>query len=182
MINGLQLGADDYVTKPFDPEILRTKIDSMLQNRRRLSKYYLAKAIAMVQGKNEEITIKEEIATKEQATHQEPAEINADEQLFIKRATQLVIENISDEDFDINKLCREMAMSRTLFYGKLKNLTGQTPQDFIRLLRLEHAATLLRQGQPVTEASLHSGFSNAKYFSTIFKKHFGVSPSQYNQK
>ena len=182
MINGLQLGADDYVTKPFDPEILRTKIDSMLQNRRRLSKYYLAKAIAMVQGKNEEITIKEEIATKEQATHQETAEINADEQLFIKRATQLVIENISDEDFDINKLCREMAMSRTLFYGKLKNLTGQTPQDFIRLLRLEHAATLLRQGQPVTEASLHSGFTNAKYFSTIFKKHFGVSPSQYNQK
>ena len=128
------------------------------------------------------ITIKEEIATKEEATHQETAEINADEQLFIKRATQLVIENISDEDFDINKLCREMAMSRTLFYGKLKNLTGQTPQDFIRLLRLEHAATLLRQGQPVTEASLHSGFSNAKYFSTIFKKHFGVSPSQYNQK
>ena len=182
MINGLQLGADDYVTKPFDPEILRTKIDSMLQNRRRLSKYYLAKAIAMVQGKNEEIAIKEEIATKEEATHQETAEINADEQLFIKRATQLVIENISDEDFDINKLCREMAMSRTLFYGKLKNLTGQTPQDFIRLLRLEHAATLLRQGQPVTEASLHSGFSNAKYFSTIFKKHFGVSPSQYNQK
>ena len=182
MINGLQLGADDYVTKPFDPEILRTKIDSMLQNRRRLSKYYLAKAIAMVQGKNEEIAIKEEIATKEQATHQETAEINADDQQFIKRATQLVIENISDEDFDINKLCREMAMSRTLFYGKLKNLTGQTPQDFIRLLRLEHAATLLRQGQPVTEASLHSGFSNAKYFSTIFKKHFGVSPSQYNQK
>lgn len=182
MINGLQLGADDYVTKPFDPEILRTKIDSMLQNRRRLSKYYLAKAIAMVQGKNEEIAVKEEIATKEEATNQKTAEINADDQQFIKRATQLVIENISDEDFDINKLCREMAMSRTLFYGKLKNLTGQTPQDFIRLLRLEHAATLLRQGQPVTEASLHSGFSNAKYFSTIFKKHFGVSPSQYNQK
>ena len=182
MINGLQLGADDYVTKPFDPEILRTKIDSMLQNRRRLSKYYLDKAIAMVQGKTQEASIKEETTTKEEATTQEPAEINADDQQFINRATQLVIDNISDEDFDINKLCREMAMSRTLFYGKLKNLTGKTPQDFIRLLRLEHAATLLRQGQSVIEASSQSGFSNAKYFSTIFKKHFGISPSQYNQK
>ena len=182
MINGLQLGADDYVTKPFDPEILRTKIDSMLQNRRRLSKYYLDKAIAMVQGKTQEVSIKEETTTKEEATTQEPAEINADDQQFINRATQLVIDNISDEDFDINKLCREMAMSRTLFYGKLKNLTGKTPQDFIRLLRLEHAATLLRQGQSVIEASSQSGFSNAKYFSTIFKKHFGISPSQYNQK
>ena len=182
MINGLQLGADDYITKPFDPEILRTKIDSMLQNRRRLSKYYLAKAIAMVQGKTQEVSIKEETTTKEEATTQEPAEINADDQQFINRATQLVIDNISDEDFDINKLCREMAMSRTLFYGKLKNLTGKTPQDFIRLLRLEHAATLLRQGQSVIEASSQSGFSNAKYFSTIFKKHFGISPSQYNQK
>lgn len=75
MINGLQLGADDYVTKPFDPEILRTKIDSMLQNRRRLSKYYLDKAIAMVQGKNQEVPIKEETTTKEEATTQEPAEI-----------------------------------------------------------------------------------------------------------
>ena len=91
----------------------------------------------------------------------------------------MVLDHISDNTFTIDRLCREMAMSRTLFYGRLKTLTGQSPQDFIRLLRLERAATLLRDGVPVLDVSIRTGFVNAKYFSTVFKKHFGVSPSKY---
>jgi AraC-like DNA-binding protein len=72
-----------------------------------------------------------------------------------------------------------MAMSRTLFYIKLKSYTGKSPQDFIRVIRLERAVTLLRNGQSVTDTATLTGFENAKYFSTVFKKYFGVSPSKF---
>ena len=98
---------------------------------------------------------------------------------FIEKVTKLVIDNLSDSDFNIDQLCREMAMSRTLFYLRLKSYTGKSPQDFIRVIRLERAASLLRNGRPVTEAAVLTGFDNPKYFSTVFKKYFGVSPSKY---
>jgi len=70
-------------------------------------------------------------------------------------------------------------MSRTLFYLKLKTYTGKSPQDFIRIIRLERAASLLRGGRSVMETATLAGFDNPKYFSTVFKKYFGVSPSKY---
>ena len=98
---------------------------------------------------------------------------------FIARVTKLVVDNLSDTDFNIDRLCRELAMSRTLFYLKLKTYTGKSPQDFIRIIRLERAAALLRNGNSVTDAAALAGFENPKYFSTVFKKYFGVSPSKY---
>lgn len=98
---------------------------------------------------------------------------------FISQATKLVVDNISDSTFTIDRLCREMAMSRTLFYVKLKSYTGKSPQDFIRIIRLERAAALLRSGRQVNDAAALTGFDNPKYFSTVFKKYFGVSPSKY---
>lgn len=111
----------------------------------------------------------------EQAASQKEEESNR----FISQATKLVIDNISDSEFTIDRLCREMAMSRTLFYVKLKTYTGKSPQDFIRIIRLERAAALLRNGRQVTDVAALSGFDNPKYFSTVFKKYFGVSPSKY---
>ena len=70
-------------------------------------------------------------------------------------------------------------MSRTLFYGKLKTLTGQAPQDFVRMIRLEQAAVFLKQGDTVLDVSVKTGFVNVKYFSTVFKKYFGMPPSKY---
>lgn len=103
----------------------------------------------------------------------------AESSAFIDKATKLVMENLSDTDFNIDRLCREMAMSRTLFYIKLKSYTGKSPQDFIRIIRLERASALLRSGRSVTDTAMMTGFENAKYFSTVFKKYFGVSPSKY---
>ncbi len=100
-------------------------------------------------------------------------------ELFVDKATKLILERLSDSDFNIDQLCREMAMSRTLFYVKLKSYTGKSPQDFIRIIRLERAAVLLRNGRSVTDAAALTGFDNAKYFSTVFKKYFNVSPSKY---
>ena len=100
----------------------------------------------------------------------------------MERITEIVVSNMSNTDFSIDILCREMAMSRTLLYGRLKSLTGKAPQEFIRILCLERAADLLRQGMSVTDVADATGFINAKYFSTIFKKYFGVQPSKFIEK
>ena len=191
MIEGLGLGADDYIAKPFDATILASKIDSMLKNRHRLSQYYMERSLALVRG---EVSAKsnsskqvmdlnaadEPIETIQASDeNKEQAILNPQDQAFVEKATRLVLDNLSDTDFTIDRLCREMAMSRTLFYGKLKTLTGQGPQDFMRLIRLEQAAMFLKQGDSVLDVSVKAGFVNVKYFSTVFKKHFGVSPSKY---
>ena len=98
---------------------------------------------------------------------------------FVDKATRIILDRLSDTDFSIDQLCREMAMSRTLFYVKLKSYTGKSPQDFVRIIRMERAAALLRSGRSVTDAAALTGFDNPKYFSTVFKKYFDVSPSKY---
>ena len=109
----------------------------------------------------------------------QPSGPSGDGQDFVDKATRLIVEHLSDTGFTIDRLCSEMAMSRTLFYVKLKSYTGKSPQDFIRVIRLERAAALLRTGRSVTDAATLTGFENPKYFSTVFKKYFGVSPSKY---
>lgn len=225
MIEGLNLGADDFVAKPFDSAVLESKIESMLANRRRLADYYMRRSLSMVDGgdsrpstSGEESSAPESLKdgkkTEAQETQEnkkqekqwgkeqdgqygqdgekqegqeiengrdgQAAETNSADTEFVDRATRIVIEHIADPDFSIDMLCREMAMSRTLFYGRLKTLTGKAPQDFIRLLRLEQAAVWLRRGDTVLDVSVKTGFANVKYFSTVFKKHFGVPPSKYN--
>ena len=184
MIDGLHKGADDYIAKPFDTEILESKIETILANRRRLSKYYLGRSLRLAQKADGE-EVPEAVAHSRENTDGTvtgstgSAEMNAEDQAFVDKATRLVMENLSDTDFTIDRLCQEMAMSRTLFYGRLKTLTGQSPQDFIRLLRLERAAALLKDGNSVLDVSIKTGFANVKYFSTVFKKHFGTVPSKF---
>ena len=190
MIEGLGVGADDYIAKPFDSAILASKIASMLKNRCRLSQYYMERSLAIVRGEDSgqssqksllasEPSVPSASDKKDKSSDEKEPELDPMDQAFVEKATRLVLDNLSDTDFTIDRLCQEMAMSRTLFYGKLKTLTGQGPQDFIRLIRLELAAQYLKQGDSVLDVSVKTGFVNVKYFSTVFKKHFGVSPSKY---
>lgn len=191
MIEGLYLGADDYIAKPFDSAILASKIASMLKNRCRLSQYYMERSLAIVRGEDSgqssqksllpsEPSMSSASDEKNKSSDEKELGLNPMDQAFVEKATRLILDNLSDTDFTIDRLCREMAMSRTLFYGRLKTLTGQGPQDFIRLIRLEQAAQYLKQGDSVLDVSVKTGFVNVKYFSTVFKKHFGVSPSKYD--
>ena len=191
MIEGLDLGADDYIAKPFDSAILASKIASMLKNRCHLSQYYMERSLAIVRGEDSGQSSQKSLlpsepsmssASDEKNKSSDEKELRLDpmDQAFVEKATRLILDNLSDTDFTIGRLCREMAMSRTLFYGRLKTLTGQGPQDFIRLIRLEQAAQYLKQGDSVLDVSMKTGFVNVKYFSTVFKKHFGVSPSKYD--
>lgn len=196
VIGGLGCGADDYIAKPFNSDILRIKVSGMIANRDRLRQYLLSGAIS---GERSATTISGDESEKKDA---EVSSVTADrnpdtaelgdlavgneigtpsDREFVERATSIVRGHMADYDFDIDRLCREMAMSRTLLFGRLKSLTGKAPQDFIRLLRMETAAELLRQGLSVTEVAERTGFANVKYFSTVFKKHFGTQPSKFQQ-
>ena len=168
IVEGITKGADDYVAKPFSSEILKLKVKGLLENRNRMRNYLLKQAM-------------QQATDNKPIEREEPAEANlsVSDNQFMTKVTSLVIEKIADTEFNIDILCREMAMSRTLFYNRLKALTGKAPQEFVRLLRLERAAEMLRQGQSVNDVAEATGFVNVKYFSTVFKKHFGVQPSRY---
>lgn len=114
----------------------------------------------------------------------EPAEITItplDEKL-IKNAIKLVEENIDDSDFSVEKLSKELGISRVHLYKKLTSITGKSPIEFIRVIRLKRAAQLLRESQlTVSEISYQVGFNNPKTFSKYFKEEFDLLPSQYQQ-
>ena len=179
MADGLRKGADDYIPKPFHTDILQLKVRGLLANRERQRQWLMRHALLQVgQQPAEDVAVAVEEAKRIDETVQ-PAELSESDKIFVEQATQVVLNNISNQEFTINELCQEMAMSRTLFYGRLKSLTGKAPQEFIRLIRLQKAAELLMAGKSVADVSVETGFVNTKYFSILFKKQFGVQPSKY---
>ncbi|MDE7154002.1 MAG: response regulator [Muribaculaceae bacterium] len=178
IVNGIEKGADDYIAKPFSLDILKSKVRGMLHNRKRIREYLMRLALMRAEGEAAEVkTIT--LPTEESAGSNQSNEMPASDKAFVDKVVDIIIANMSNPEFDIEQLCREMAMSRTLFFGRLKSLTGKAPQDFIRILKLERAAELLKQKMPVAEVAVMTGFANSKYFSTVFKKHFGISPSKF---
>lgn len=160
-IEGLKTGADDYITKPFSEEILKTKLHNILSYREKL-RIKFSKGITM-----------------------DPSEITTtsrDEE-FIKKAIGVVEENISDSEFDINSFASSMAVSQSTLLRKLKAITGNPSDKFIRTIRLKRAAQFLTKSQyTVTETCYEVGFSSQKHFSTTFKKQFDMTPSEYKNK
>lgn len=160
IIKGFNAGADDYITKPFDVSILDTKIQAINKNRLLYKKKYLDRSA---------FEDSSQIAT------------NLDRE-FMKSVLDKIEENIANEDFNIDSLAQEMAMSRTVFYNKIRSLTGQSPIDIIIDVKMKKAASLLRENKyTISEVAYLTGSSNPKYFSTAFKKYYGVSPSNFIQ-
>lgn len=180
MVAGLSKGADDYISKPFTTEILQLKVQGLLENRRRQRSWLMKYALRQVEQGTVLVQPCEE-KDLENFPEEEFSNMTLSEsdRQFVEKATQVVMNYMSHLDFNISVLCREMAMSRTLFYSRLKSLTGRGPQDFIRIIRLQKAAELLKEGKGVNDVSVETGFANVKYFSILFKKHFGVQPSKY---
>jgi len=170
MMSSMECGADDFITKPFDLKLLKMKIHNYLQTRKKLQQHYMT------------VTNLQELA-KEQDTEKadEVIAINNIDTDFLNKCIKIVSDNISNTGFTINDLCREMAMSRTLIYEKLRALTNQPPNEFIRMIRLKRAKELLSlQKYTINEVAEMTGFSDTKYFSTVFKKYYGYSPSKIN--
>lgn len=162
MLEGLKIGADAYITKPFSVGILRATVKNILANRTLLSRIYNS------------------IEEKEQDL---PANCtNTLDWKFIASVKECIEKNLGDSEFNVDVLSSQLHMSRTSFFNKLKALTGYAPADYIRMIRLQHAAQLLKQGgYTVTEIADMIGFSDAKYFREVFKKYYNVSPSKYGK-
>lgn len=157
-VEGLESGADDYISKPFHLEILEAKITSLLSNRRKLQKIFSGSLIP-APG---------DIATS--ATDRE----------FIGKILNIVEGNLTDPEFGVQRLASEMCVSRSLLHKKLSAIAGMSANDFITTLRLKKAARLLLQGRlNITGVAFEVGFNDPKYFSRCFKKYFGKSPTDY---
>ncbi|WP_308760735.1 two-component regulator propeller domain-containing protein [uncultured Bacteroides sp.] len=158
-LEGLTIGADDYVTKPFNVEILILRMRKLID----LSKRRKTKSLI----------------------DPEPSEIaitSLDEKL-VENAIKYVEANIARCDLSVEELSRGLGMSRVHLYKKLLQITGKTPIEFIRVIRLKRAAQMLRESQQnVSEIAYQLGFNNPKYFSKYFKDEFGVLPSVYQER
>ena len=163
IIEGLKTGADEYIVKPFNIGILRATIANILTNRSLLRHKYANLELNDEESDTACINCSTDIDWK-----------------FISTVKKSVEDNMDNSSFTVDVLCNLLNMSRTSFYNKIKALTDQAPADYIRLIRLKRAAQLLKEQQhSITEVAEMTGFSDAKYFREVFKKHFNVSPSQY---
>jgi YesN/AraC family two-component response regulator len=158
IVEGLQTGADDYITKPFSTKILCARIKNLIDQRRQL-----------------------QLKRKRQMTLQ-PTDISAasvDDE-FYQELQEIIEKNLSDSEFNVEQLGMRLYMSRSSLYRKIMALTGETPRQFIRSYRLKRAAQLLKANfGNVTEVAVEVGFSNIAYFTQCFKKEFHQLPSTY---
>ena len=157
-IEGLKTGADAYIRKPFDIELLELKLTNIIKRRKELRKRF-----------NSEIML-------------EPSEVTvtSHDENFLKKAIEITEKNIVNPDFSVGYLVKEMSMSRSNLYIKIKELTGLTSSEFIRNIRLKKALKLFDSSDlSVKEIMYMTGFNTASYFSKCFKKQFGVVPSMY---
>ena len=160
-LQGITDGADDYITKPFDDDILVARVESLLRNRSNLRTYFL-----------DSITLKEN-------TQKVPVEY----QEILKKCIDIVEANIHKRDFTIKNFALEMGMSHRTLYTKIKIISGQTLNAFIRSVRIRRAAMLmLTEDINITQASAEVGFEDPKYFRQQFVKLFGMTPSEYIKK
>ncbi len=157
-LEGLETGADAYVIKPFNPKEIQVRVKNLVEQRRKLRERF-----------SRDITI----APKEIAV------TSADER-FLNRAMEIIEKHMSDPEFGVDMLGKEVGMSHSHLHRKIKALTNQSPVELIRSIRLKRAASLLRQKfGNVSEVAYETGFSSPAYFSDCFQKQFGKPPSEY---
>lgn len=157
-VSGFDSGADLYVTKPFSPDVIKAQIRSLLANRMRLRERFMSDACEI------DDILPESGIDKE----------------FFDKIRVIIEEKMTDPEFSVNVLARELAISRTGLFTKLKAVTGMTPNDYIRLVRLQKAASLLETSVlRVNEVCWKVGFSSRSHFTKCFQSRYGMSPSEY---
>jgi parallel beta-helix repeat protein len=159
-INGLDIGADEYIMKPFDADELKARIKNLLEQRKRLHEHFNKYGFADTEKKN----------------------ITSADQKFLTKVVSIIDENISDTSFGVEVLAEKLDVSHSLLYKKINSLTGTSPSELIKKLRLNRAGKLIESNTGnISEIALEVGFNNPSYFTECFKKQFGVAPSQYQK-
>lgn len=157
-LEGLETGADDYITKPFSPEELKLRVRNILQARTRMREKF----------------------TKTLKLEPKEVTLTSTDETFLEKAIQLVENNMDNTAFSVEDFAFEMAVSRALLFTKIKAVTDLTPNNFIKTLRMKRAAQLLKQQKlGVAEVAYQVGFRDSRYFSKTFRKQFGKTPTEY---
>lgn len=159
-IKGYQYGADFYMSKPFTPQLLKLRIENIIKH-------------------NKEVAVKlQKASSKNEAQAEE--KFSELDQLFLDRAMNIVLDNLDNADFTVLDLAEGLNISQGQLYRKLKSIVNQSTNEYIRTVRLNQAATLLRESQYyISEITYKVGFNDLKYFRSCFKKQFGQTPSDY---
>lgn len=160
---GYESGADSYLTKPFSSKLLHSRINNLLESRRRLAQQILSQT--------GNIKFEKSIAAPK---------INKLDEEFLQKVSVIIEENISNYNLDLTFLIEKIKMSQSTFYRKIKGLTGISPNEFIRKLRLKNSVKLMMTGEcNISEAAYDSGFNDIDYFRECFKKEYGMAPTEY---
>ncbi|HET8804078.1 MAG TPA: response regulator [Aequorivita sp.] len=158
-LEGMEIGADAYITKPFNSQLLKATAENLIENRRKLQQRFSQEIILMPK----DISVS-----------------SVDEQ-FLERLQKVLDQNITDSDFSIENFGVAMGVSRMQLHRKLKALTGQSASEFLRTQRLKIAAKILREKKiPISEVGYTVGFNDPSYFTKSFKKEFGKTPTEYS--
>lgn len=157
-VEGLQVGADSYIPKPFNIDHLRTRISKLIELRRKMKDKF--------EGKNE--------------IKQEDLNVKTADEKFLDKLTDIVKNKMADSDLSVEVISKEIGISRSQLQRKLKQLTNQNPSDYIKTTRLRHAAWLLStKNLTISEVTYATGFSSLSHFSNSFREYYGMSPSRY---
>lgn len=165
-VEGLETGADVYLTKPFSTRLLELQVNNLIQSREKLRTWF-----------------QHQLGSASKETIIQTISQNKTDETFLLRIVGLIEEHLDDPQFGVGMLAEKSTMSQTVLYRKIKSMTGQSINDFIKSVRLKKAARLLLQKElAVYEIAYAVGFSDRKYFSKEFKKVFGVNPTEYIEK
>lgn len=169
-IIGIELGADDYITKPFNAYYLKARIMGILQQREKLQHYY--STLLFSENREDDILAGSPVTES----------ITSNNQMFMKHLIESVDKNLGNGNLTIEDLAQETGMSRSIFFKKVKNLTGLSPVEFLKDIRMKRAAGLIKCSDlTMSQIAFHVGFNDAHYFSKCFKQKFGITPTEYRE-
>ncbi|MFR2069443.1 MAG: two-component regulator propeller domain-containing protein [Bacteroides nordii] len=173
-LEGLEYGADDYITKPFSATYLKARVENLLSQRRKLQSLYRDNLMNNTHVSS--LSTSEEAATEEEKL----PDMSPNDRKFMDKLVELMEANMDNGDLVVDDLVREVAVSRSVFFKKLKTLTGLAPIEFIKEMRINRAAQLIETGEfNMTQISYMVGINDPRYFSKCFKSKLGMTPTEY---
>ena len=199
-LEGLEYGADDYITKPFSATYLQARVENLLMQRKKLQSFYrdslmhinmsvtsgelVASTKAMAEEEKKIVSEREEEQTQLQSQQQPTIpDMSPNDRKFMDKLVELMEQNMDNGDLVVDDLVRELAVSRSVFFKKLKTLTGLAPIEFIKEIRIKRATQLIETGEfNMTQISYMVGINDPRYFSKCFKAQVGMTPTEYKEK
>lgn len=186
-LEGLEYGADDYITKPFSATYLQARVENLLMQRKKLQSFYRDSLMHInISTGQEEVPVATDMpSAEEDASETPPAtlEMSPNDRKFMDKLVELMEQNMDNGELVVDDLVRELAVSRSVFFKKLKTLTGLAPIEFIKEMRIKRATQLIETGEfNMTQISYMVGINDPRYFSKCFKAQVGMTPTEYRDR